>query len=545
MDLCCRITVFAIAVLNFSTGFCQEFTDSVLPIVVITTQEEIKDEPKINGTMGIIYNGAGMQNSLEDRFNNFNGKIRIELRGSSSQTFPKKQYAVELQDDKGNDLSASLIDLPEEEDWVLFAPYNDKSLMRDVVAYQLAASMSRYAPRTRFVELMLNGRYQGVYVLIEKIKRDKNRVDISRLNPHDDSGDQLTGGYIIKIDKATGSNNGGWGSPFVTLESTSDQFIRYLFDYPDAKEITREQREYIQNFITEFETVMDGPDFADPQSGYHRYIDVLSFVDFMIMTELSKNVDGYRLSTFMHKDRDSRGGKLVMGPVWDFNIAFGNVNYCTKSGAEDFVYDFNSVCPKDAYQVPFWWSRLLQDEYFTELLHTRWSALRAGPLHTEKILDHIDSISSLLNEGPQQRNFQRWPSLGVFIYPNAFVGITYDEEVEYLKNWIASRAEWLDGQWLRDLSGPIAGEINVSCYPNPLSDEFTLRYDVPGASKVRIEIYSTNGRMVYNNEVEHAAPGFHSDRISMSSAPDGMYILKLQSGDHRITRKLVKGIRDQ
>src|SRR5688572_1076543 len=152
----------------------ESFTSSNLPIVVINTNgQTIVDDPKIVADMGIIHNAPGVRNHITDPFNNYNGKIGIEIRGSSSQMFPKKQYGIELADVNGDGVEASLLDLPAEEDWILFAPYNDKSLMRDVLAYKLGRDQGRYAPRTKYCELVLNGEYMGIYVLIEKIKRDR------------------------------------------------------------------------------------------------------------------------------------------------------------------------------------------------------------------------------------------------------------------------------------------------------------------------------------------------------------------------------------
>ena len=285
-----------------------------------------------------------------------------------SQMFPKKQYGIELRDAAGVDIDASLLNMPAEEDWVLFAPYNDKSLMRDVLAYKLGRDMDRYAPRTRFCELVLNGKYQGIYVLMEKIKRNVNRVAINNLNPGEIAGNDLTGGYIIKIDKFTGGSGDGWFSAFLPPNNGKGQPIYFQYEFPEAGEIAAEQRNYIQKFVGQFESALAGDFFEDPAQGYARYIDVNSFIDFLIMQEVTKNVDGYRLSTFLHKQRDSDGGKLVMGPLWDFNLGFGNADYCTEGEPTGFVLDFNKTCPMDDWLIPFWWKRLLQDNTFQEKL---------------------------------------------------------------------------------------------------------------------------------------------------------------------------------
>ena len=191
-------------------GLAQSFTSSNLPLVVINTNgQAIVDDPKIIANMGIIWNGPGNRNSLSDPMNNYNGKIAIEIRGSSSQMFPKKGYGFETRATDLSDIDVSLLGMPEENDWVLYAPYTDKTMIRDVLTYTLDASLGHWSPRCRYVELFLNGNYQGVYVLIEKIKRNKTRVDIAKLTLTDNVGEDLTGGYIVKIDKTTGGGGDG------------------------------------------------------------------------------------------------------------------------------------------------------------------------------------------------------------------------------------------------------------------------------------------------------------------------------------------------
>ena len=287
-------------------GFTQVvFTSSNLPIVVINTNgQTIKDDPKIEATMGIIYNGVGLRNNVTDAANNYNGKIGIEIRGSSSQMFPKKQYGIELHDALGASIDASLLGLPKQSDWILFAPYNDKSLVRDPLAYKLGRDLGRYAPRTKYCEVVLNGEYQGIYVLIEKIKRDKNRVDINKLDPIEITNDDLTGGYIIKIDKDTGTGGEGWASTFTPPGRSGTQTIFFQYDYPKAANIVVQQKEYIKQYVAAFENALAGDNFKDPNQGYAKYIDVDSFIDYFIANEVSKNVDAYRLSTFMYKRKD-------------------------------------------------------------------------------------------------------------------------------------------------------------------------------------------------------------------------------------------------
>jgi subtilisin-like proprotein convertase family protein len=262
---------------------------SDIPIVVINTGGvPIPDEPKIHGMMGIIWHGPGNINYITDPFNAWYGHIGIEMRGSSSQLFPKKPYGFETRDEFGNNMNVQLLGMPIENDWVLIPNYSDKSLMRNSFTYDLARSMGYWAPRSRFCEVVVNGEYAGVYALMEKIKRDDDRVDILPMTNADISGDALTGGYIIKIDKWTGSNNDGWESSFLPMAHPDNQKINFLYHYPAPDSIVPAQKNYIQSFILQFESTLWGPQFNDPVNGYYQYIDMNSFIDFFIINELRK-----------------------------------------------------------------------------------------------------------------------------------------------------------------------------------------------------------------------------------------------------------------
>lgn len=525
-----------------STTTAQTFTSSNLPIIVINTNgQTILDEPKIAATMGIIDNGGSVRNNLTDTFNNYDGKIAIEIRGSSSQIFPKKQYGIELRNNLGEGINAPLLGMPAEEDWVLFAPYNDKSLMRDVLAYKLGRDMGQYAPRTRYCEVVLNGQYQGVYVLIEKIKRDKNRVDINSLNADENSGDNLTGGYIIKIDKQTGSGNGGWTSTYTPPGRSGTQTIFFQYDYPKAANITSQQRNYIQQFIANFEGTLFSTDFTNPATGYTKFIDSESFIDFFIANEISKNVDGYRLSTYLHKDKDSNGGKLKMGPIWDFNLGFGNANYCTQGNPEGWVTNFNNVCPQDFWLIPFWWNRLQQDGAYRSKLAVRWKSLRDNQFKTEKILAYIDSVATVLNAESQQRNFTRWPVLGQYVWPNYYIGSSFQAEVDWLKNWVINRMSWLDTnmpQVITDVEE--MADMEVYVYPNPFQQELEVKYTMKYSGTFSIQIFDMLGRQVISEGESREQPGTFQLKLSKQDLPDGVYYYKASTGSALQSGKLIK-----
>ncbi len=528
----------------WQNSWAQTFTSSNLPIIVINTYGyAIPNEPKITADMGIIDNGVGVRNNITDSYNNYNGKIGIELRGSSSQMFPKKQFSVELHDALGVRINASLLGMPAEQDWVLFAPYNDKSLMRDVLAYKLGRDLGHYAPRSRFCEVVINDEYLGVYVLMEKIKRDANRVNIAKLNSNEISGDNLTGGYIIKIDKESGSGNGGWTSSYFPPNRNGNQQIYFQYDYPSATELVAEQSNYIKQYVNNFETALISPTFNDPVNGYAKYIDVDSFIDFFIINEVSKNVDGYRLSTYLHKKKDSDGGKLHMGPIWDFNLGFGNANYCTQGNPEGWVTNFNNVCSQDYWLIPFWWDKLYQDGVYRNKLAARWDQLRSNQLQTSRVVAFIDSVADVLNTESQQRNFQRWPVLNSYVWPNYFVGPTYASEVNWLKNWVVSRLSWMDANMPKLITAVenTSTDFFLEIYPNPFIKEVQIRYSLHSAGTISVEIFDLLGRLVQTSQESKEQPGVHLSQIQVDHLPAGTYYYKVRVGNYKaVTGKLIK-----
>lgn len=529
----------------------EQFTSSNLPIVVISTNGvNIPDEPKINVQMGIIDNGTGKRNSIDDQYNIYNGTIGIEIRGSSSQMFPKKSYGLETRLPNGDNNNVSILGMPKENDWVLYAPYSDKSLMRNVLTYHLGNQLGHYAPRTKYCELIINDDYKGTYVFIEKIKRDKNRVNISSLSIVDIEGDNLTGGYIIKIDRRK-QNEEGWKSPHAPY-AKAWQRVDFVCEEPDEDEIQPQQKNYIETFITEFENTLNGNDFNDETKGYRKYINLDSFIDYLIINELTRNVDGYRLSTFMHKDKDSKGGKLYLGPLWDYNLAFGNADYCEGSSISGWAFDFSKTCPGDPYAVPFWWNRLIQDQYFVDALNERWRTLRKASLKTENIHNYIDSVAGVLSES-QKRNFVRWPVLGKYIWPNNVILDTYEQEIDYLKNWIRDRAIWLDQniEYIkRDVTSHI---IEKECannrflvYPNPFRGGTSFSLNLQEKGELLIEIYDISGKKItsFKQTSDHIINGTFSWNGKNSEGQEiekGIYICNLIiNNETLISKKLVK-----
>ncbi len=511
------------------------FNESNLPIVVIDTDgQEILDDPRIVVHMGIIDNDSAI-NNIDDPFNGYDGLISIEIRGSSSQMFPKKQYALETQDIDGENLNVSILGMPEENDWILHAPYSDKSLLRNFLAYELARDMGRYASRTRFCELVINGDYKGLYIFMEKIKRDNNRVDISKLNPDETTGDDLTGGYIVKVDKWDGENNDGWwsASPLPEYDGTW-----YQYHYPKPDDIVDEQKDYINNYITDFELLLASEAYNDPDAGYYDQVNLESFIDVSLMSEISKNVDAYRLSAYMYKDKDSEDGRLTMGPIWDYNLAFGNADYY--DGWDPAGWQLDVELGGDPFKIPFWWYRIWDDETFRDAFNQRWQELRQTVFSEEYIMNIIDSTIAVIDEA-QVRNFQRWPILDEYVWPNAYVGGSYENEIDYLTDWITDRLEWIDEQAMRaDDDHQLIRSYSLDpAYPNPFNPTTTIEFSIPQTEFVTVKVYNLVGHEITTLINDELFTGNYSIKWDGSRQPSGLYLVQIESGSFIKTRKMV------
>ena len=513
------------------------FSTSNLPIIKVDTKgKTVYNEPKILADMELIYNGVGKINSVKDKPSGYLGKTGIEFRGSTSQQlFPKKPYGIELWvDSTEKSRKAALLGMPEESDWVLNATYNDKTLMRDVLSYDLANRMGRYATRTRYFEMMVNNNYEGLYILMEKIKKDKNRVDVSTLKLTDNTGDDVTGGYILKIDKTEGSKSKFWNTT-LTING-ANYIVPIQIEYPKINDITEAQFSYIKNYVTEFETSLKSVDYLTPKARWRDMIDIDSFIDYFLITEFTKNVDGYRLSTYFYKDKDSKSGKLKMGPAWDYNLAFGNADYLDGYKPTGWQYKVNDLAipAKDTYFLsPAWWERLSVDSTFRYKASKRWEVLRKSVLNPDRIGAWMDSTANVLQE-PRIRNNNRWTGvLGVKIWPNYYVGATYENETNWMKDWIRQRTVWLDGQ-LKIFGSPLANEEEITnkfplrVFPNPIEPETIIQYDVAKKGKVLITIYDFTGKLLKIILDEEKNINTHQVKLNIENFSSGMYIVDYQ-----------------
>lgn len=439
---------------------------SNLPICLIDTRgKTIVNEPKILAHMKIIDNGPGRMNKITDKVYQYNNFIAIEIRGNSSQFYPQKQYGIELRDSlSGDDLDAPLMGMPAEEDWVLYAPYNDISMLRNVMTYHLWNAMGHWGPRTRFCELILNNEYVGIYLLTESIKRGPDRVDISKLTMEDTSGLALTGGYIMKIDKVNNSTDLSFVSK---IKSTNNQNISWVYHYPDSNDIRLQQKNYIQRYIDTVEQVISSPYFNDPVNGFRKYLSVPSFIDYYLITEFSRNIDAYKASSFFYKEKkeqDGGKGQFKAGPVWDYNFAFGNASFC--SGAQSTGWMVEGCIPA-TLPTPVLWRRLLQDTHHLNAIKCRYLELRSSILDTGYLFRFMNSYAFDTLDAAQKRHFSKWKILGT--NPggfNAYIATSYIDEMNRLKTWIRNRLNWMDANLSgRCLPQPVHAKIEIPLDP--------------------------------------------------------------------------------
>jgi hypothetical protein len=358
------------------------------------------------------------------------GPIGWRVRGRTSREADQRSYSVELWGARDrDDLHLPVLDLPPQSDWVLHGPYKiDPSLIRNAFGYAVSNRIGRYAPRTRFVEVFVEGggrplslaSYRGVYTLAEKVKRDGQRVNVAPLRPEDSDPLRLTGGYIFKVDDNFAPGDMGLlaGGEKIELEE------------PGRLEITAAQRAYLQSYLDQVAAAVAGAGGRHPATGLHYrdYIDVDSFIDFHILNVFTKNPDALRLSAYYFKDR---GGKLQAGPMWDLDRSMGANDYrdptpegwsASLDGTKVFEYG--------------WWKFLFLDPAFEELYWKRWEALLATELRRDRLIPLLHGLASEVAPA-QPRHVTRWPLV-------APVG-GYSAELQRLTAWIEARLAWIGG----------------------------------------------------------------------------------------------------
>ena len=367
-----------------------------------------------------------MRNYVTDQntpaYLNYDGRINIEIRGSSSQTLPKKQYGLTTyKADNVTKVNVSLLGMPADNDWIFNGLGYEPSCIRDYLCFNLSRKIGEYASRTMYFEMILNGTYNGLYVLQEKIKQGSERVDIMKIATTDNDLPNVSGGYITKADKSNGDPVAWTMSSYI---GTDD--VTFINDQPKPDEVTPAQDAYIQSVFENLSSTASAGN-TSLVNGYPSIIDVPSFVDFMIISELSANADAYQFSTFFHKDRN---GKLRAGPIWDNNLTFGYDLY---------IWNFNRS-KTNTWQFsngdnegPRFWTDLFNNPEFKCYFSRRWNQLiqPGQPLNLASIDTLIDRVVATISEATVREN-QKWNTLGNF-----------PDSIAKIKTWLSQRINWM------------------------------------------------------------------------------------------------------
>ena len=438
--------LFCLLYCTYISSFSQTLTDSNLPIILINTDGgvDIPDSPRVLASMKIIFRGEGLRNYLTDQnttgYLNYNGRINVEIRGSSSQVLLKKQYGLTtLKADNLTNNNVALLGMPADNDWILNGLGFEPSFIRDYLNYNLSRMIGEYASRTVYCEVVLNGNYIGLYVLEEKIKQGSDRVDVTKIATLDNTFPKITGGYITKSDKTTGGDPVAW-----TMSSyigTND--VAFIHDLPKPENVSFLQNYYIQS---EFEKLSNTVSLHNSsfENGYPSVIDIPSFVDYMIINELGSNADAYQYSTYYHKDRN---GKLRAGPIWDLNLTFG---YDLSIWGYDRSKTNNWQFSNGDNEGPKFWRDLFNNPEFRCCLSRRWNQLiqPGQPLNYSSIEALIDKTVAKISEAAARDNVRWLPELN------------FTSEIIRIKNFLQQRIPWMT-----DAIGPASNCTNVILPP--------------------------------------------------------------------------------
>ena len=429
-----------------------------LPIVWIDVDGAmIERHERITARMKIIHNGKGQYNygdtvSHPGQHIDYEGYVALRYRGNTSYTqSDKKPYSFRTLnaplEEGGKKVRVSLLGMGKDNNWALLAPYSDKSMIRDLLAFEVARPWMEYTPQGRLCELYLDGIYYGVFILCEVVTQGSSRLNLP--DPGEE-GDDLTGGYVMEV---ANNDNVYYLSKHHPMNPDGtkyydDYYIRFQYKFPDYEDLTETQKEYIHGAIDRMEDAFAAPNFKDPVEGYRKYIDLQSFMDYQLVNELGHNVDAYRLSAKFFKRRDSEDPRFKM-VIWDFNLAFGNCRHNLGYSTSTWVSRSNTVLYSngDPYMVPFWWTKMVMDNAYVVSRRARWAQWREANLREDRIMATVDS---LVNEvtccGAEARNSQAWPRWGVYVWPNKYISKNYADEIDHMKTWITTRIAWMDSK---------------------------------------------------------------------------------------------------
>ena len=322
--------------------------------------------------------------------------------------------------------------------------------------------------------------------------------------------------------------------------------MTYQYYYPKADKIQETQKNYIKEFMDRFENAVFSTNFFADEIRYTDLINVTSFTDFLIINELSKNSDGYKLSTYMYKDREDKDDRLYAGPIWDFDQTYGMSEVCSNNDPTGWTYMQEQDWCEDLQSMPMFWQSMMSDTIFTNHLSCRWNMLRQGPLHLDSLLNRIDEMNLYVGEAIT-RNFIRWDFQGqnIWIEPEPLPLETHEEEVEYMKNWITERIEWMDlnipGNCSSDIFSKIpefSENLFVHVFPNPSKGKFDITFELETRQDIYLTISNFIGDIVLKVKLKDQVGQFNNT-IDFGNQTNGMYILNITSKNINHNQKII------
>jgi len=499
---------------SIRTKACVESDSTNLPLIIIESDEFgiPFSHVEVPASMKVIDKADGQLNHLSDTSYTYNGPISIEVRGGSSSYFPKQPFNIETQNADGSNNNVSILDMPAENDWRLIGPISDRSLLRHTFTYELGRKQGHWEPRSKYCELILNGEFLGLYALTEKIKPDKNRMDISKLTETDLFGDDVTGGYLF------------W--------KNSNRPVSIY--YPNANKKQPEQQAYLEAFIQRYWEFIFSDNWLDQEIDYRDYVDTESMLDYIIINELAYDHDKYNASTYMYKDRSDKDSLIYFGPLWDYNYAYGN-------SSESMATDQWKFSQSSGIQF----HRLFQDTSLTRRFSEKWHGQREGFLHTDSLYALIDSLSAHFADA-RKRDSMVWEAYTtVNVYFAKDTVYRYDQVILNLKDWIQRRVTWID-TWIDSIYYPVTivepesitqhnKEQKLKAYPNPFRDELKIELDCPSSGSLRLELCNTQGQLVQIWILDAVKQGWQTYTMALlNGIPPGLYNLSINQNGKKI-----------
>ena len=366
--------------------------------------------------------------------------------------------------------------------WALLAPYSDKSMIRNTLAFEISRPWMEYVPKCQFCEVFLDGTYYGVFIMSEVVSKGKHRTN---LDDPGNEGDELTGGYIMEVDRTDEVTYTSKYSPVDSNGVVYDtKHIYFQYKSPDYEDLTQDQINYINNQIDQMEDALAADNYCNPLTGYRKYLDETNFIDYQLAMEIGHNVDAYRLSGKFFKRRDSEDKRFKM-VVWDMDLAFGNSNYYRGWRTNTWMYKNNNKMSGDKYLIPFWWYKLNEDPNYTAHLKNRWAQYRRSNLREDRLMATVDSLTTVLtSHGAMDRNSLAWPRWGKYVWPNYFIADSYEDEMEYIKQWLHDRIAWMDEQLGFDPNAHLQGDLNADGEVNISDINILIEYLISGNATI-------------------------------------------------------------